>query len=227
MDGNGRWASKRFLTRSAGHKAGGDNLRKLAERMNAEGFKYLTVYAFSTENWNRPAEEVRGLMSLMSDYIDRYIKDSKKNNMRICVIGDIGKLDQVLRDKIEHLTELTKNHQGMRITFAINYGSRDELVRAARKIAAAAGSGRLKPAEIDEKRFSSYLDTYDMPDPDIVIRTSGESRLSNFLLWQLSYSEFFISPKLWPDFGFDDLMEAVRSFNNRDRRFGRVDGSKA
>jgi len=217
MDGNRRWASKRFLTRNAGHKAGAENLRKLSERMNTDGYKYLTVYAFSTENWNRPEEEVRGLMSLLADYIQQYIDDSKKNNMRIKVIGDISRLEQELREKIIYLTDLTKNHAGMTVTIAINYGGRDEIVRAVRKII----DKGIKSADVDEKCFSSNLDTCNIPDPDIIIRTGGEARLSNFLPWQLSYAEFITSPKLWPDFKYEDLTEAVKNFEKRDRRFGR------
>lgn len=220
MDGNGRWASKRLLTKNMGHKAGAETLRKLAERMNGQGFKRLTVFAFSTENWKRPEDEIRGLMTLLKDYIQQYINDSKKNDMQISVIGDISRLDQELQGKINYLTELTREYTGLRLTIAINYGGRDELIRAARAMCDDAAAGRLSCADIDEERFAGYLDTRGMPDPELLIRTSGELRLSNFMLWQTAYSEMYVCPKLWPDFEYDDLLEAVGVFQGRERRFG-------
>jgi undecaprenyl diphosphate synthase len=222
MDGNGRWAKKRLLTRAAGHRAGAENLRKLSERMNEEGFKALTVYAFSTENWRRPPEEVQGLMSLLSEYIRRYIDEADGSDARLTVMGDISRLEKGLRDKIGHLVEKTKSHKGLRLNIAINYGGRDEIVRAARRLAADVSGGKIRAAEIDETVFSSYLDAPGLPDPDMIIRTGGEARLSNFLLWQGSYAEFVISEKLWPDFKYEDLLRAVESFRQRDRRYGRV-----
>jgi undecaprenyl diphosphate synthase len=219
MDGNGRWASKRFLTRNAGHRAGAEALRKLSERMNGQ-FKYLTVYALSTENWSRPADEVSGLMALLGDYIQQYIDDSKKNNMRINVIGELSRLEARLREKILYLMDLTKEHAGMCVNIAINYGGRDEIVRAVRRACADVLDGRILPEAIDQTRFSAYLDTEGIPDPDLVIRTSCEMRLSNFLTWQSAYAEFYSSPKLLPDFSYDDLMEAVEVYMKRERRFG-------
>jgi len=216
MDGNGRWAKKRLLPVKAGHAAGAQALRKLAEKMNAADFKILTVFAFSTENWKRSPEEVAGLMALLRKNIQEYIDDSKKNNMRIGVIGDVLRLDDDLREKIAYLTELTKNHTGMRVNIAINYGGRDDIVRAAKKMIA----DGIRPAEVNEKLFSSYVDAADMPDPDLFIRTGGDFRVSNFMLWQFAYTEFYYCDKLWPDFNFDDLKKAVASFENRERRFG-------
>ena len=216
LDGNGRWAKKRLLPVKAGHAAGAQALRKLAEKMNAAGFKILTVFAFSTENWKRPAEEVTALMDLLRGYIQQYIDDSKKNSCRITVIGDTSRLDKDLQEKIAHLTELTKNHPGLRVNIAINYGGRDDIVRAAKKMIA----DGVRPGEVDEEKFSSYLDTGDMPDPDLFIRTGGDFRVSNFMLWQFAYTEFYYCDKLWPDFNFNDLTKAIGSFEKRDRRFG-------
>lgn len=221
MDGNGRWAKKRLLPRNAGHKAGAQALRKLAEKMNDAGYENLTVYAFSTENWKRPDAEVSGLMDLLSGYIQEYIDAADKNDMRICVIGDLSRIRPDLRDKIRYLEDLTRDNSGMRVNIALNYGGRDELVRATRRIAADIASGKIAPDAIDETLLASYLDTHDLPDPDLLIRTGGEARISNFMLWQISYAEFFISQKLWPDFTFKDLQEAVGSFGERERRFGR------
>jgi len=220
MDGNGRWAKKFLMTRAAGHRAGAQALRRLVEAMNKDGFKILTVYAFSTENWKRDSEEVSYLMGLIHEYIQQYINDAKKNNVRMAVIGDISKLEQSLQDKIAHLTELTCKNDGLFLNIAINYGGRDEIVRAARSFASDAVLGQTDPKDLDEAAFASYLDTRDLPDPDLIIRTSGEMRLSNFLLWQAAYGEFFSTDLLWPDFKIGHLYEAVVKFQNRERRFG-------
>ena len=220
MDGNGRWAKKRMLTHNAGHRAGGQALKKLILKMNENGFKTLTVFAFSSENWKRSPAEVAGLMDLMRGYIQEYIDDNEKNNIRINVIGDMSRLDDDLRRRIENLKSITRNNGGMLLNIAINYGGRDDIVRAAGTLAARAASGEIKAADIDENVFSSCLDTRGEPDPDLLIRTSGEMRISNFLLWQLAYSELYFSDKLWPDFTFDDLMTAVEKFRGRERRFG-------
>ena len=220
MDGNGRWAKKFLMTRAAGHRAGAQALRRLVEAMNKDGFKMLTVYAFSTENWKRDDEEVSYLMGLIHEYIQQYINDAKKNNVRMAVIGDISKLDQSLQDKIAHLTELTRKNDGLFLNIAINYGGRDEIVRAAKKFANDALCGKIDPENLDEAVFASYLDTSALPDPDLIIRTSGEMRLSNFLLWQAAYGEFFATDLLWPDFKIGHLYEAVIKFQNRKRRFG-------
>ena len=220
MDGNGRWAKKRFLIRKAGHKAGAQALRSLAEKMNGMGFPMLTVYAFSTENWKRSEAEVYDLMNLLRDYIRQYIEDTKKNNMRINVIGDKTRLDADLQESIAHLEQLTKNNEGMCVNIAINYGGRDDILRAAKKAAKDAAAGRIQLKELDEALFSHYLDTGDLPDPELLIRTSGEMRLSNFMLWQCAYAELYFCDKLWPDFTMNDLLEAVAVYQERERRFG-------
>ncbi|MDR2903634.1 MAG: isoprenyl transferase [Clostridiales bacterium] len=220
MDGNGRWAKKRLLSRKAGHKAGAQALRVLSEEMNAMGFHYLTVYAFSTENWNRSEEEVYDLMNLLRDYIQQYIEDTKKNNMRVNVIGDRSRLDRDLQDSIAYLEQLTLENDGLCVNIAVNYGGRDEITRAAKKLAADCMDRKINLDEINPDRFAAYLDTTDIPDPELLIRTSGEMRLSNFILWQCAYSEFYFSDKLWPDYKIADLLEAIWHFQNRDRRFG-------
>jgi undecaprenyl diphosphate synthase len=220
MDGNGRWAENRRRSRNAGHRAGARSLKKLAAEAEKLGIGYLTVYAFSTENWTRPPDEVSGLMRLMREYIQQYIDDTKKNNMRISVIGDRSGLEPDLREKIARLEEISANKPGLRLTLAVNYGGRDEIVRAARQLARQGANGELGPDTIDESVFAARLDTASLPDPDLLIRTAGEMRLSNFLLWQLAYTEIYISEKLWPDFNVSDLKEAIHWFANRERRFG-------
>ncbi|MCL2376122.1 MAG: isoprenyl transferase [Defluviitaleaceae bacterium] len=219
MDGNGRWAKKFMMKRAAGHRAGATALRRLTERMNRDGFKMLTVYAFSTENWKREDEEVAYLMGLLHEYIQQYINDAKKNNVKMTVIGDVSRLEPSLRVKIANLKEITANNDGMLLCIALNYGGRDEIVRAADKIARAAMTGE-HSSPLQEADFEAYLDTAGMPDPDLIIRTSGEMRLSNFLLWQAAYAEFFPIDVLWPDFKIDHLYEAVAQYQSRERRFG-------
>jgi undecaprenyl diphosphate synthase len=220
MDGNGRWAKKFLMKRAAGHRAGASALRRLVEQMNKDGFKMLTVYAFSTENWKRDAEEVSYLMGLMHEYIQQYINDADKNNVKMTVIGDLSRLEPSLRVKIARLKEMTQNNDGLLLCIALNYGGRDEIARAAAKIARDAAAGRLAPDDIDEDAFATRLDTAGLPDPDIIIRTSGEMRLSNFLLWQAAYAEFFPMDILWPDFKIHHLYEAVAQYQSRERRFG-------
>lgn len=220
MDGNGRWAKRRHITHTAGHRAGAQTLRKLAVEIEKQGVKHLTVYAFSTENWSRPDDEVDGLMKLLREYIQQYIDDTKKNNMRISVIGDMSRLDAELRRKIASLEEMTAAKPGLRVSIAINYGGRDEITRAVRNVARRAARGELSPEEIDETFFAKQLDTFDIPDPDLLIRTGGELRLSNFLLWQLAYTEIYVTDKLWPDFTVHDLREAFEWYGGRERRFG-------
>jgi len=220
MDGNGRWAKKFMMKRAAGHRAGATALRRLVERMNKDGFKMLTVYAFSTENWKRDDEEVSYLMGLMHEYIQQYIDDAKKNNVKMTVIGDMSRLEPSLRVKIAHLKELTQDNDGLLLCIALNYGGRNELVRAASKIARDAAAGRIAPEDIDENTIAARLDTADLPDPDLIIRTSGEMRLSNFLLWQAAYAEFIAMDVLWPDFKIDHLYKAVAQYQSRERRFG-------
>jgi undecaprenyl diphosphate synthase len=223
MDGNGRWAAKRYLPRSAGHRAGGQNFRKIADAAEEAGVKYLTVYALSTENWSRPREEVDALMKLLREYLQQYIDDTKRNNMKITVIGDKSRLEPDLREKIDLLQSLSADKTGLQVNIAINYGGRDDIVRAARRLARMAASGELRIDEIDEARFAAQLDTSRTPDPDLLIRTGGDMRVSNFLLWQIAYSEIFISDRLWPDFSATDLNEALEWFATRDRRFGKTE----
>ncbi len=220
MDGNGRWAKKRLLAHSAGHRAGAQTLKKIAGEAYKIGIKYVTVFAFSTENWSREPDEVNALMGLMREYIEQYIKESDKNDTKIVVIGDITRLDADLQERIAFLVETTRNKPGLVMVIALNYGGRDEIVRAAKKLCRDAASNTLAPDDIDEQLFASYLDTADIPEPDLIIRTSGELRLSNFLLWEAAYAEFYACDKLWPDFNADDLNTAVHAFQNRERRFG-------
>ncbi|MDR1000978.1 MAG: isoprenyl transferase [Clostridiales bacterium] len=220
MDGNTRWAKKRFLNKSAGHRAGAQALRSLATEAEKLGVKILTVYAFSTENWSRPQDEVDTLMGLIHHYIQQYIDDTKKNNMRICVIGDLTRLPKDLQTKIINLEEMTREKKGMRVNIALNYGGRDEIVRAVKKVAAGVQSGKVTPGEINDRVFAGYLDTADLPDPDLLIRTSGEWRLSNFMLWQIAYTELYFCDRLWPDFDITDLKKAIEHYNTRDRRYG-------
>ena len=220
MDGNGRWAKKFLMKRAAGHRAGAQALRRLTEAMNAEGFEMLTVYAFSTENWKRDVDEVSHLMGLIHEYIQQYIDDAKKNNVRMRTIGDLSRLEPALQDKIIHLKDITKNHDGLILNIAINYGGRDEILRAAAQMAQDVQDGRSDIKKLNEAAFAAYLDTANCPDPDLIIRTGGEMRLSNFLLWQAAYAEFVAMDVLWPDFKISHLYEAVGQFQRRQRRFG-------
>ncbi|MCL2378176.1 MAG: isoprenyl transferase [Defluviitaleaceae bacterium] len=220
LDGNGRWAKKRLLPHSMGHRGGAQNLRKLSHVIESLGIKYLTVYAFSTENWNRPQREVRDLMNLIREYFQQYIDDSKKNNMRMSFIGDIARLDADLQEKLAILTDITKEKTGLHVVLAVNYGGRDEIARAAKKLANDAVHGRIDPEKIDEVVFANALDTHPLPDPDLIIRTGGDLRLSNFLLWQLAYAEMYVTDTLWPDFTEAELQKALASFGGRARRFG-------
>jgi len=220
MDGNGRWAKKRLLPHSMGHRAGAQNLRKLSNIIEAMGIKYLTLYTFSTENWKRPEGEVRDLMNLIREYFQQYIDDSKKNNMRMSFIGDLTLLDADLQEKLAILTDITKDKTGLHVVLAVNYGGRDEITRAAKKLAKDAVHGRVDPEKIDEAVFASALDTHPLPDPDLIIRTGGDLRLSNFLLWQLAYAEMYVTDTLWPDFTEAELRKGLASFEGRARRFG-------
>lgn len=222
MDGNGRWAKKRFLPRKAGHKAGAETLERIIEDCRDLGVKHLTVYAFSTENWKRPQKEVDTLMKLLKDYLEDCLERTSKNNMRVRVLGDKTGLSDDIRQSIEELEAVSAKNTGLNFSIALNYGSRDEMVRAIRHLAADAVSGSLRPEAVDEKVFERYLDTADLPDPDLLIRTSGEQRLSNFLLWQLAYTEFYFTDVLWPDFDRTELIRAIEQYNTRDRRFGGV-----
>ncbi len=222
LDGNGRWAKKRFMPRNYGHMQGAKVVEQICEDADSIGIKYLTVYAFSTENWNRPQDEVEALMKLLRNYLKDCIKRANNNNMRVRVIGEKSRLSDDIRSKIEELEECSKNNTGLNFTIALNYGSRDEIVRAVREISKNVKDGKISESDIDDKMISDYLDTRGIPDPDLLIRTSGEERLSNFLLWQLAYTEFYFTDVLWPDFNKKELIKAVEKYNERDRRFGKV-----
>jgi len=222
LDGNGRWAKKRLLPRNAGHVQGSKVVEKICEDAHDLGIKYLTVYAFSTENWKRPKEEVDALMKLLDKYLKNCIERSSKNNMRVRVLGDISALDKKLQDKIVELEEKSKDNTGLNFQVALNYGSRDEMLRAIRSIAKDCADGKINPEDIEENHVNDRLDTAGIPDPDLLIRTSGEQRLSNYLLWQLAYTEFYFTDVLWPDFNKKELIKAIEYYGNRDRRFGGV-----
>ena len=223
LDGNGRWAKAKGMPRNYGHAQGSKNVERICEEAWRMGIKYLTVYAFSTENWNRPDSEVAALMKLLRNYMKTCLKTAAKNDMKIRVIGDIEPLDDDIKNRIRELEEATVDNGGLNFTIALNYGSRDEITRAARKLAADCAAGKITAGEIDESVFESYLDTHDIPDPDLMIRTSGEQRLSNYLLWQLAYSEFYFTDVPWPDFTKEELVKAIEEYNHRHRRFGGVE----
>ena len=222
LDGNGRWAKRRGLPRSAGHIQGAKTVEDICEVAWNMGIHYLTVYAFSTENWNRPEEEVSQLMKLLRNYMKNRISRSNKNNMKVRVIGDKSRLDQDIRDSIEELEEATQNNTGLHFTIAINYGGRDEIVRAVRKTADMVKNGALDASDISIESFGKTLDTGDYPDPDLLIRTCNELRISNFLLWQLAYTEFYFTEIPWPDFNDKELIKAIEAYNHRERRYGGV-----
>lgn len=222
MDGNGRWAKERGLPRNMGHTQGAKTVEQICEDAHDLGVKYLSVYAFSTENWNRPASEVTALMTLLRSYMKNSIKRAMKNDMRVRVIGDKTRLAPDLQRDIAGLEETTKDNTGLSFQIAINYGSRDEMIRGMRKLANQVAKGQLKSEDITEEVFAEALDTNGIPDPDLLIRTSGELRISNFLLWQLAYTEFYFTDVLWPDFNKDELAKAIAYYNERDRRFGKV-----
>ncbi|MBE6051170.1 MAG: isoprenyl transferase [Clostridium sp.] len=220
MDGNGRWAKARKLPRSMGHKAGVETIRKIIKEADKLGVKYMTFYAFSTENWKRPKEEVDALMKLLVQYLRQELEELHRNSVVIKVLGDISRLPDECIKEIERSKERTKNNTGIVMNFALNYGGRDEIIRATKFIAKEVEKGNLNPEDISKETIESYLYTSDMPDPDIIIRPSGEQRLSNFLLWQCAYSEFWYSNINWPDFKEKDLRKAIFDFQNRERRFG-------
>ena len=211
------------MPRNYGHAQGSKNVERICEEAWRMGIKYLTVYAFSTENWNRPDSEVAALMKLLRNYMKTCLKTAAKNDMKIRVIGDIEPLDDDIKNRIRELEEATVNNGGLNFTIALNYGSRDEIIRAAKKLAADCAAGKVSAEEINEDLFQSYLDTHDIPDPDLMIRTSGEQRLSNYLLWQLAYSEFYFTDVPWPDFTKEELVRAIEEYNHRHRRFGGVE----
>jgi len=222
LDGNGRWAKSKGMPRNYGHIQGAKNVEVVCKAAHDMGIKYLTVYAFSTENWKRPSDEVAALMKLLKSYLDTCLKTAKKNNMRVSVIGDKTGLDDAFRKKIATLEEATKDYDGLHFVVALNYGSRDEMIRAVRKVAQKVQSGEIAESDITEESFEAYLDTAGIPAPDLMIRTSGEQRLSNFLLWQLAYAEFYFTQVPWPDFDGEELKKAVEAYNDRDRRYGKI-----
>ena len=222
LDGNGRWAKKRNMPRNYGHVQGSKTVEQIIEDGYKMGIEYITVYAFSTENWKRSEDEVDALMKLLGKYLIDCIERSTKNNMQVRVIGDKSGLDGKLVDRINELEEATKNATGLKFTIAINYGGRDEIRRAVTNIAEDVLNQKLKPEDITEDLINSKLDTAGLPDPDLLIRTSGEERLSNFLPWQLAYTEFCFTDVLWPDFDKYDLLTAIRYYNGKERRFGGV-----
>lgn len=222
LDGNGRWAKAKGMPRTYGHTVGAKNVETICRAAHDLGVKYVTMYAFSTENWSRPADEVKALMKLLGEYIKTCMRTAKKDNLRVRFIGDLSKLDDKLKASIKELTEYSSQFTGLTLTIAINYGSRDEMTRAIINVASDVKAGELQPDDITEDLFSSYLDTKDIPDPDFMIRTSGEQRLSNYLLWQLAYAEFYFTPVAWPDFTPDELKKAIEEYDKRNRRFGGI-----
>ena len=220
LDGNGRWAKSKGMPRNYGHTMGAKNVETVCQAADELGIKYLTLYAFSTENWNRPENEVNALMTLLESYLKNCIRTADKNNMRVRMIGDASRLSEKFQKRIAELEEASRDNTGLNLTIAIYYGSRDEMIRAMKKMADDRDHGVISKDDIGEELFASYLDTKELPDPDLLIRTSGEQRLSNYLLWQLAYSEFYFTDVSWPDFHKAELEEAVRAYNNRDRRFG-------
>ena len=222
LDGNGRWAKKRGMPRGYGHVKGCENLEKICEYASELGVRYLTVFAFSTENWKRSRDEVEGLMKLFRDYLKKCIKLSKKWKMRMRVIGEISAFDQDIQDSVRKLEDFSSQFDELHFQLALNYGSRDEIIRGVRRMLAECQAGVLSPTDMTEERFGEYLDTAGLPDPDLLIRTSGEQRLSNFLLWQLAYTEFYFTDVHWPDFDREELVRAIEQYNKRDRRYGGV-----
>lgn len=222
MDGNGRWAKARKMPRTMGHKAGVETIRRILKEADRLGVKYLTLYAFSTENWKRPKDEVDALMKLLVQYLTNEVEGLHKNGVILRVLGDMNALPETVRDKINEAIELTKNNSGIVLNVAFNYGGRDEIVTAVKNMVSDIQNGKLDEQKISEEVISNYLYTKDSPDPDLIIRPSGEQRISNFLLWQCAYSEFWYSNVNWPDFNEKDLQRAIYDYQNRDRRFGGV-----
>lgn len=216
MDGNGRWARRRGLPRQAGHRAGAENLRRIIRACVEFNIKFLTIYAFSTENWGRPESEVRGLMKIFARVLDQEIDELHAQGVCLHHLGDLTGVEPKLQEKVRRALELTKHNQRLILNVAFNYGGRAEILHAVRQMLA----DQVQPEELTEELFSSYLFTQGLPDPDLVIRTSGELRISNFLIWQAAYAEYYPTPALWPDFGREELYEAIVAYNQRDRRFG-------
>ena len=221
LDGNGRWAKKRGLPRTAGHAAGSETFRKIATYCKNIGVKYLTVYAFSTENWSRPEDEVKAIMKLLDKYLHEAIQTMERDNIKMKILGDVSRLSDDLKAEIAETNEISSRYEGFQASICLNYGGRDEIVKAARQYAEDRVAGKAD-GELSEEEFSNYLYSAGMPDPDLLIRPGGEKRISNFLLWQCAYSEFYFTDVLWPDFDEKELDKAIEEFNRRDRRFGGV-----
>ncbi|MEE5989902.1 MAG: Isoprenyl transferase [Firmicutes bacterium ADurb.Bin354] len=222
LDGNGRWAKSKGLPRNAGHIQGAKVVEEMCELVWKHNIEYFTVYAFSTENWSRPEEEVSALMKLLREYMKNSIKRAMKNNMKVRVIGDRTKLAPDIVESIEKLEAETNDNTGLKFTIAINYGSRDEIRRAVKQIAEETAAGKIKPEDVTEELIASKLDTAGYPDPDLLLRTSGEQRISNYLLWQCAYSEFYFTEVPWPAFNEAELVKAIEAYSNRDRRYGKI-----
>lgn len=220
MDGNGRWARARGLPRTAGHKKGADSLRTILNACRDTGVRYLTIYAFSSENWRRPADEISDLMQLLRHYLEKELPTLDENNIRLRFIGDTSRLEPDIRARMDDALKRTEKNTAFNFTIALSYGSRQEILRAMRKLARDVQAGRLTPDTLSEQDMDAALDTAGLPEPDLLIRTGGEQRLSNFLLWQAAYTEFYFTPILWPDFGAEAFAEAIREFGRRNRRFG-------
>lgn len=222
LDGNGRWAKAKGMPRNYGHVQGAKTVEVICEEAYRMGIQYLTVYAFSTENWNRPQDEVDALMKLLRNYMKTCLKTAEKNRMCVRVIGDKSRLDDDIRKRIAELEEATKNNDGLHFQIALNYGGRDEIRRCVKQLGEKIAAGELKPEEITEEMIGDNLDTYGLPEPDLLIRTCNEQRISNFLLWQLAYTEFYFTPVPWPDFSKEELVKAIEAYTKRDRRYGLV-----
>ena len=220
MDGNRRWAKQRNIETKLGHKEGAENLKRIAKHANQKGIKYLTVYAFSTENWKRTKEEIGALMILLQKYVEDFLKDDNLDNIRVNVIGDISKLEKGLQKSIQKIVEKSKENTGLTLNIAFNYGGRAEIVKAMQKIGNQIKNEEIQIEDINEELVEKSLYTQGMPEPDLLIRTGGQQRISNFLLWQLAYTEFVFVSKYWPDFSNEDLDKAIRNFESRNRNFG-------
>lgn len=222
MDGNGRWAKNKLMPRKFGHIQGSKTLEKIHKDVYDLGVEYLTVYAFSTENWNRPKDEVEGIINLLKQYLDKSIETSVNSNMRVKIIGNVKSLEDKIQNSIRNLEKATANCTGLKFQLALNYGGKDEIIRATQKIAFECLNNRIEVSKIDEDMFAAYMDTKDIPKPDLFIRTGGEKRLSNFLLWEMAYTELYFTDVLWPDFSKVDLEKAINDYSIRDRRYGSV-----
>lgn len=222
MDGNGRWAKKRMLPRVMGHREGTKATKKIVRACGELGVKHLTIYVFSSENWERPLPEVDALMNLLVDMVRQEIEDLMRNNVKLCALGNLSRLPEITRRELEWGIERTKNNTGLQLNLAVSYGGREEILDAARALAEKAKRGEIDPAGIDEQSFKAQMYQPEVPDPELLIRTGGDQRISNYLLWQIAYTELYVTPTLWPDFDKDGLLEAIEEYHTRQRRFGKV-----